>query len=134
MKQNLSTACIWRIRRMIKAILANPQDYNQEHFPYAESREVCGSTGCAAGHAVKLDNPQKFRELVSGRTRVSEWWDEAAKALLLPPQVDVRSLFGMSMDWPEKFWNQYLTARDAQGKAEACQARWEHFIATDGKE
>ena len=127
-KKNLSAETIRKMRRVIKAVLAEPQYFNQSWFPQAQD---CGAVCCAAGWAVWLDDPDHYKSLVKIDTGV-EWWAEAERVLGLPDTED--KLFCFAGNWPRRFASRYRRAKTARGRAKAMAARWEHFIATDGAE
>lgn len=128
----LSKECVKRIRRMTKAILAQPEFYNQSRYP--DSRD-CGTTCCAAGWAVWLDNPVRYEKKVKEMDRDSSWVLEARKSLLLDDisPWNLPSLFSSAATWPDKFFEKYWKAQDEndhKGMAQACHDRWEYFIKT----
>lgn len=127
-KKNLSAETIRKMRRVIQAVLAEPEYYNQSIFPDPSD---CGAVCCAAGWAVWLDDPDRYESLVKTAIDVA-WWMEAESALGLSDTGD--KLFVFANSWPRRFYQRYYRAKTARGRAQAMAARWEHFIATDGAE
>ena len=126
---NLSEATIAKMRKVIKAVLAEPEYYDQQYFPKASD---CGQTCCAAGWAVWLFEPAREYRKLAKRTDEVAWRNKAEEALGLPPTG--WKLFGHARDWPLAYSVMYLNARNPRGRAEAMAARWERYIATDGAE
>ena len=126
-KKNLSAETIRKMRRVIKAVLAEPEFYDQSHYPL---KSDCGAVCCAAGWAVWLDDPKRYSLLVK---RADVAWKSDAEAVL--GLSDTRDkLFVFAHNWPTQFWRRYRKAKTPLGRAMAMAARWEHFIATDGAE
>jgi len=142
--KNLSATSIRKIRRMIAAVLAEPEFYNQNTFGEQlcknDGQEICGTVCCAAGWAVWLDNRTLYerlmkKELKSDGWREVGWGDAALKALDLVSDNDVLcTLFGRASDWPNKFFQMYEDATTPKGRAVAFAKRWEHFIKMDAAE
>lgn len=137
--KNLSRETVRKIRRMIKAILAEPEYYTQAAFP---KEGDCGAPCCAAGWACWLNDPKGYTKLVK-RAESVDWYDKGTKALGLkddPENTMSTSLFATASAWPEPFDLQYFVAANDYrgpnhaGMAKAAAARWEHFIETDGRE
>ncbi len=144
--KNLSKKTIYRIERMIAAILAEPQFYNQDTFGEElcknDGQQVCGTVCCAAGWAVWLDNRAMYQKMMKEEIASDGWnedleWDKAAlKALDL--EVDERfntnTLFGSADCWPDEFYEMYLKATTPLQRAKALAKRWLAFIEADGIE
>lgn len=127
MKKNLSANTIRKMRRVIKAVLAEPEYYDQSYYP---QKSDCGLVCCAAGWTVWLDNPDRYKVLM--KRPAANWWREAEAVLGLPDTGN--KLFVFAHNWPTQFWRRYIKAKTPLGRAKAMAARWEHFIATDGAE
>jgi hypothetical protein len=125
---NLSKETIRKMRRVIKAILANAQYYDQGTLP---QRSDCGTTCCAAGFAVWLElSPEKYKLLT--RKYGPTWvWEDMAKDVL--GLTDASYLFYSPGGWPYEFGEMYRRATTPKGRALALKACWEDFIAKDGK-
>lgn len=145
--KNLTAKTIRRVRRMIKAVLAEPEFYDQQTFGRAacqdEGGEVCGTVCCAAGWAVWLDNPKLYntmivkelRNRIDGFSGDLRWDRKAMLALNLKPSRNRFNhwiLFAGAADWPEPFSSDYYDAETPAKRAKVMAARWEFFITTDG--
>lgn len=128
-----------RIRRMTDAFMKQPKLFSQNEFPSGDSPEqICTAPGCSAGWAVWEDMPQpkfvKFVQEVEEKTglfAISRAWEaRAAKALRLPEDAPVQSLFGTASEWPDIFTEGYLNASTPEQRAQVANARWEYYIAT----
>lgn len=126
---NLSKSTIHKMRAVVKAVLAEPEFYNQTFFPMQSD---CGTSCCAAGWAVWLDDPETYKEIVLKFGATASWVGLAEKSLGL--QNTGSGLFGFASSWPSEFGAMYANATTPIGRAQAMAARWEHFIATDGAE
>lgn len=126
MKKLLSKSTIAKMRAVVKAVLAEPEFYDQQWFPTS-----CMSACCAAGWAVWLDDPAAYERLSKSQYYV-DWKRRAEGALGLGDTG--HKLFVFAENWPKKFYRQYAKARTPLGRAKAMAARWEHFIATNGAE
>lgn len=126
----LSKETIKKMRQVIKAVLREPEFYDQSYYPTSND---CGQTCCAAGWAVWNQDPNKYRKMCQyDRVLIYNWCLEAEKALGLPDTEN--KLFVYASDWPQPYASQYHSATTNKERAQAMAARWEHFIATDGKE
>ena len=68
---------------------------------------------------------------------LDDWPYAGAKALGLPADCKLVSLFYSPMFWPSDFsraYGSWDSTETPKLRAIACRDRWEHFIATDGKE
>lgn len=125
---NLSKATIRKMREVIAAVLAEPKLYNQMKFPDQEDR---GAVACGAGWAVWLFNPKRYTQLLKGN-ETGGWAREAETVLGLG--YTGFDLFCCQGCWPPTFTRMYQAATTSLQRAKAMQARWEHFIATDGND
>lgn len=138
----LSKTTIRKIRRMIAAVLAEPELYDQNTF--GENRcvdkdaNICGTVCCAAGWAIWLENRELYSRMMKSELRGGgpEWISEALKALDLSSDGEgggAHVLFGPSGSWPEPFCEQYYEASTPKARAKVFAARWEKFIQSDGQ-
>lgn len=125
-KKNLSKLTIQKMRAVIKAVLAEPEFYDQSNYP---KNYDCGLECCSAGWAVWLDNPRTYKR--KALNEEFDWQDEAEKALGLGSTGS--KLFWGYSSWPSPFADMYRYALTPLERAKAMAARWERFIATDGK-
>lgn len=124
----LSKESIKKMRLVIANVIANDKFYDQMSFP---SPWDCGTTCCAAGFAVWLDNPSTYEQLVAGSSEPLMWTTLADAAL----GIDSREkLFFSPSFWPKRFADAYWNTSISAKRAKAMADRWEHFIATDGRE
>lgn len=148
-KRNLSVLCVRRIRRMIKAVLAEAAYFDQDNLPEGPD---CGGACCGVGWAVWLEHPKSYCSILKKASKLgpvgenmwdhSQFWiKRAKKALSLPDMPDYDTLFGSHYSWPTTFRMMYgdadilsTTAAKNNKRAKAFAARWEHFIVTDGKD
>lgn len=147
--KNLSKQTIQKIKRMIAAVLAEPEFYDQDTFARklckTTGNEVCGDTSCGAGWAIWLENPALFDKMVKAQYRAErpnnwadypDWESAALKALGLEVvgEFDTTTLFGSASDWPSPFNDHYEDAETDKERAKVFAARWRHFIKMDGQE
>lgn len=139
--KNLSVTSIEKIRRMIAAVVAEPEFYNQNVFVEENSTNICETVCCGAGWAVWCESPAKFKKMamldIDGGW--PEWNNEALKALGLKLEGkdddlidETIKLFGYASDWPSPFDHQYNKAKTPAARAKVFAARWEKFISSDG--
>lgn len=146
--KNLSKQTIQKIKRMIAAVLAEPEFYDQDFFARklckTTGNEVCGDTSCGAGWAVWLENPALFGKMAKAQYRAEKVWGDdypnwesaALKALGLEVvgEFDTTTLFGAASDWPSPFDDHYEVAETDKERAKVFAARWRYFIEMDGME
>lgn len=140
--RNLSKKTIQKIRKMIAAVLAEPELYNQNTFGEklckTNGAATCGTTCCAAGWAVWLKDRSLYDKLMTKELKKQSvpWVPEALKALGLEviDGYNTDILFGAAEEWPYPFCDQYDNATTDKGRARAFANRWRHFIKTDGIE
>jgi hypothetical protein len=142
--KNLSATSIRKIRRMIAAVLAEPEFYDQETFGRAickdDGEPACGTVCCAAGWAVWLEDKSTYDHLMKKTLKnpfgvlFGTWKNAAMRSLglSLGREYDSFALFGYSSDWPEPFATRYEIAKTPKEKAKVFAARWEKFIESDG--
>jgi hypothetical protein len=127
MPKNLSRETILKMRAVIDAVLANPTFYDQYKYPHEFD---CGSVCCAAGFAVWIDSPRTYKR----KTLNEEFdWQEAAEKVLGLGNTNSK-LFWSHTSWPTQFYDMYEAAYSPLERARAMEARWVHFIKTDGRE
>ena len=124
----LSAETIAKMQTVINAVLAQPEYYDQEMFPYDRDSE-CGTICCGAGWAVWVDSPARYKYLL--RRRRAHWSSEANKILGIKSGD---KLFYSSDYWPDKYRMAYRRANTPKQRARAMADRWNHYIATDGAE
>lgn len=142
--KNLSATSIGKIRRMIAAVLAEPELYDQNTFGEQickdDGQQVCGTVCCAAGWAVWLDNKPLYARLMEKEIKNVGWLDlgwpaRALEALdLTCDDGETDHLFGAASDWPYPFSVQYGNASNPKQRARVFAKRWESFIKKDGRE
>jgi len=126
----LSEQTIRKMRAVIAAILAEPELYDQDISPSGATD--CNSVCCAAGWVYWLNDPEDY----AARLRDDRKYQLSFNAPKLLG-IDVfagHNLFDYAYNWPEPYASQYAKATTPLGKAKVLEARWEHFIAVDGKE
>ena len=151
--KNLSQDTIKKIRRMIAAVKAEPEFYNQntfgENICKDEGDEVCGTVCCAAGWAVWAENKTLYNKLMKNELENAEtgydgkstdWLTPACKALGLTYSANDSeeasyieyNLFGAAASWPSPYDEQYEKAKTPKQRALVFEKRWENFIKNDG--
>ncbi len=141
-KKILSKKVVEGIRKMIAYVLANPEELDQDSYPY-RGRPSCSMPFCAAGHIIRFTSPKKFRELMALDVvpDTVDWRREARGVMNLPNSPFIVSLFGFGEDWPAQFNSRYKKAQSLKTPklryrrtAEAFAARWQNLIDTDAKD
>lgn len=132
----LSKETVKKLRIVEKAILAQPQFYEQG--AWVSEISSCGTTCCIAGWVDFIFNGKKVHEERAKRLKEAflfeaedEWTSVAREGLGLDGGW---RLFADSIEWPEPFCNGYEDAKTPKQRAKVAAARIEHFIATDGAE
>jgi len=117
------------MRRVIEAILAEPEYFDQNHFP--AQGDTCQTPCCGAGWVVWCANPDLYIQSLSIFDMGDQWVRLAEKIL----EVNTGdALFWHPCQWPYKFWKEWSYDNSSLEKARLVAARWEHYIATDGRE
>jgi hypothetical protein len=132
---SLSKESIKRLRQVKRAILAEPEFYDQGVPP-----DECATTCCIAGWAMWLEDPVGYPERAAsisnsfncsdGTTQIG-FRNEGARALRIPEPETV-NLFSYGEAWPGEFGTRFAAAASKAEKAAVAAARIEHFIKTGG--
>ena len=129
---NLSKESIRKLRRLQKAILAEPEFYAQTNFPEIQD---CGAVCCIAGWAVWLDNPKGYAKKVID-VGVGEW-PKRSLAGAGRLQREVFHRYGTFRDWIQRgrkpFRDALFDARTKRSKKpKIAAALIDSFIEKDG--
>lgn len=121
---NLSKESIRRLRQVKRAILAQPEFYDQSNPPnYAYIHGGCNTPCCLAGWAIWLDSADE--ETYKKRVLGGDVFVEMASSLRITEEQS--HLLFRTGYFHGCQYTPIETVRDAA-------ARVEHFIATDGRE
>jgi hypothetical protein len=134
---NLSKESIKKMRKVIRAVLAEPAFYDQDRAPADVREPACGTTCCAAGWVEWLFAPERLQKIKGGFAYSKDCLEQAP--FILGIRSDMRyhgdptdNLFDYARHWPEPYARNYGEAATKQERAKVFRDRWEKFIETDG--
>jgi hypothetical protein len=112
--KKLSKKSIRLLRQVKRAILAEPELYDQQSLP----RYSCNAPCCLLGWVVWLNDPKKFEEMLVKDSEEYEW----------------DRLLGSGGSWPHEHKKALYAAETDVERAAVAASRIEHFIAANGAE
>ena len=127
------------LRRIQKAILAHPDQFNMDWWFQSRASNGapaggCGTAGCIAGWAFFLTKKHKTLRETELNTYNIDKTEIGAKLLRIPltrsDHFDRNHPLFFVKDWPIKFRAAYHNAKTPSGAAKAAARRIDHFIKT----
>lgn len=118
------------LKKVQKAILAEPKKFDMREWFYEDDRSPCGTTACIGGHAVALATGAVSLKIAHQTLKSTE----IRPRIVLDLEFSEADRLFYKATWPETFRVKYNMARSANGRAMVAAKRISHFIKTEGRE